>query len=79
MKENEAPVPLPEIKQRSDKTTSIITLVSDNGRLTVTTDFEPQLDPKNPTFDQAAAAIGLQAIAEFLRKISSDNNEKPQS
>lgn len=78
MKENDTPdspqVPLPEIKRREEETTSIIKIVSKGGRLTVTTEFVPELDPKNPTFDQASAAIGLQAIAEFLKNVSDGAN-----
>lgn len=46
--------------------TTIKLRVKDNS-IQVKMDFWPDMNPKNPTFDQVAGSVGVAAIAEFIR------------
>ena len=50
-----------------DSTYSTIRLRVHNGTISVRLDFQPQIDPKNLTFDQMAASVGVQAISQFIQ------------
>lgn len=48
-------------------TYSTIRLRVKDGVIQLKLDFSPQINPQKLTFDQAAAAVGVQAISEFIR------------
>jgi hypothetical protein len=50
------------------KTVTKIIITSRDNTVTVRLDFQPKLDPKNITFDQAAGAAGVQAIKKFINE-----------